>query len=419
MSFIADRIKKANPSPTLAITALAGELKAQGKPVIALSAGEPDYDTWEEAKKAGIAAIEQGKTRYTPVGGTPELKAAIGEKFKRDNGLTYKPNQILVGCGGKQVLFEALFALLNPGDEVIIPAPYWVSYPEMVELCGGKPVIIPAKAEDGFKVDASVLEAAITPKTKIFIHNSPSNPTGATYSREELKGLTDVLVKRPNVFVISDDIYEHIRYGGEFVTPAQIEPRLMERTLTVNGVSKTYAMTGWRIGYGAGPVEVIKAMETLQSQITSNPCSISQAAAAAALNGSQERIKQDVASFQTRRDFVVDRLNGMGFATNNPGGAFYVFPSMQNVLGKTTADGAVISDDDAFAKAFLKQEYVAVVHGSAFGMQGFFRISYATSMRELEEALNRLSRFQGSLKDIGLGAAAKRAGDGKGGGREV
>jgi len=399
MAFLSDALKRVKPSATIAVTQKARELKAAGRDVISLGAGEPDFDTPDSVKQAAIAAIEAGDTKYTAVDGTPALKAAISEKFKRENGLDYAVDQISVSSGGKQVLYNALMATLNPGDEVVIPAPYWVSYPDMVALAGGTPVAVEAGAETGFKLTAEALEAVITDKTKWFIFNSPSNPSGAAYTRDELKALTDVLMKHPQVWVMTDDMYEHLVYDDfEFVSVAQVEPGLYDRTLTVNGVSKAYAMTGWRIGYAGGPKELIKAMAKIQSQSTSNPSSISQAAAVAALSGPQDFIAERAAVFKDRRDLVVSMLNQAdGLSCPTPEGAFYVYPSCQGTIGKKTAAGVEIASDEDFARELLEAEGVAVVHGAAFGLSPHFRISYATSTEALEEACTRIQRFCGSL----------------------
>ncbi|MGZ9809724.1 pyridoxal phosphate-dependent aminotransferase [Pseudoroseicyclus sp. H15] len=393
--FLADTLARVKPSPTIAVTTKAAELKAAGRDVIGLGAGEPDFDTPANIKAAGIRAIEEGRTKYTPVDGIPELKKAICAKFERENGLRYEPAQVTVGTGGKQVLYNAFMATLNPGDEVIIPAPYWVSYPDMVLLAGGEPVVVPASMETGFKITAEQLEAAITPKTKWFLFNSPSNPTGAGYSRDELRALTDVLMKHPHVWVMTDDMYEHLTFGDfTFCTPAEVEPGLYERTLTVNGVSKAYAMTGWRIGYAAGPKELIGAMRKIQSQSTSNPCSISQWAAIEALNGPQDFIGPNRALFERRRDLVVAGLNASpGITCPVPEGAFYVYPDISGCIGKTSAAGTAITDDEAFATALLEEENVAVVFGAAFGLSPNFRVSYATSDAALTEACARIKRF--------------------------
>ncbi|MGB6701921.1 pyridoxal phosphate-dependent aminotransferase [Methyloceanibacter sp.] len=395
MGLIAHALERIKPSPTMAITSKAREMKAAGFDVIGLGAGEPDFDTPDNVKQAAIAAIERGETKYTAVDGIPELKRAIASKFERENDLTYKPAEITVGSGGKQVLYNALLATLNPGDEVIVPSPYWVSYPDIVLLAGATPVVVETKLEDGFKLSPKALAASITLRTKWFIFNSPSNPTGAAYTREEIKALTDVLLKHENVWVLSDDIYEHLVYDGfAFSTPAQVEPKLRGRTLTMNGVSKAYSMTGWRIGYAGGPEPLIKAIATLQSQSTSNPCSISQWASVEALEGPQDFLKRWVASFQDRRDLVVSMLNqAKGISCPTPEGAFYVYPSCAGVIGRTSRDGKKIETDEDFATALLQEEGVAVVHGAAFGLSPFFRISYATGIEALEEACRRIQRF--------------------------
>jgi len=400
MAFLADSLARIKPSATIAVTNKARELKAAGRDVIGLGAGEPDFDTPENIKEAAIRAIREGKTKYTAVDGIPELKAAIIAKFKRENNLTYTPNQITVGTGGKQVLYNALMATLNPGDEVIIPAPYWVSYPEIVALGGGTPVEIVGPQEQGFKINAAALEAAITPKTKWLILNSPSNPTGAGYTREELRALADVLLQHPQVWILTDDMYEHLVFDGfKFATIAEVEPKLFDRTLTVNGVSKAYAMTGWRIGYAGGPAELIKAIGTIQSQSTSNPSSISQWAAVEALNGTQDYIPKNAEIFRKRRDLVVSMLNqAKGIVCPNPEGAFYVFPSCAGTLGKTTAGGKLLKTDEDFVTALLEEEGVAVVQGSAFGLAPYFRISYATSEALLEDACARIQRFCANLR---------------------
>nr|WP_321460274.1 pyridoxal phosphate-dependent aminotransferase [uncultured Cohaesibacter sp.] len=399
MSFIAEQLSRVKPSATIAVTNKARELKAAGRDVIGLGAGEPDFDTPDNIKAAAIKAINEGKTKYTAVDGLPELKEAICAKFKRENGLDYKPNQVTVGTGGKQVLYNALVCTLNPGDEVLIPTPYWVSYPDMVLLAGGEPVVVEADQKT-FKLTPEALDAAITPKTKWLIFNSPSNPSGAAYSEAELKALTDVLVKHPHVWVMSDDMYEHLVYDDfKFTTPAQIEPKLYDRTLTVNGVSKAYAMTGWRIGYAAGPVELIKAMAKLQSQSTSNPCSIAQYASVEALNGTQDFIAERAEVFKQRRDLVVKALNECeGLTCPMPEGAFYVYPSCAGTIGKTAPSGKVIETDEDFVTELLEAEGVAVVQGSAFGLGPNFRISYATSTEALTEACARIKKFCASLK---------------------
>jgi aspartate aminotransferase len=400
MPFIATRLSNIKPSPTIAVTQKARELKAAGRNIIGLGAGEPDFDTPDNIKEAAIAAIRAGDTKYTAVDGTPALKKAICAKFKRENGLDYTPEQVTVGTGGKQVLYNALMATLNPGDEVIVPAPYWVSYPDMVLLAEGTPVPVECPASVGFKLQAADLEKAITPKTKWLILNSPNNPTGAAYTRAELKALTDVLVKHPHVWVMTDDMYEHLNYDGfEFTTPAQVEPSLYDRTLTINGVSKAYAMTGWRIGYAAGPKELIKAIGVIQSQSTSNPSSVSQAAAVEALNGTQDFIKTRAEAFKERRDLVVSMLNqATGIKCHKPEGAFYVYPSCEGTIGKTTPEGKVIGTDEDFVTYLLESEGVAVVQGSAFGLAPFFRISYATSTKELEDACQRIQRACAALR---------------------
>jgi aspartate aminotransferase len=400
MTFLSATLDRVKPSPTIAVTTKAAELKAAGRDIIALGAGEPDFDTPQNIKDAAIKAINEGKTKYTAVDGIPELKKAICAKFKRENGLGYEPAQVTVGTGGKQVLYNALMATLNPGDEVIIPAPYWVSYPDMVLLAGGEPIVIEGAMDKGYKISAAQLEAAITPKTKWFLFNSPSNPTGAGYSWDELKALTDVLMRHPQVWVMSDDMYEHLVFDDfKFCTPAQVEPGLYDRTLTVNGVSKAYAMTGWRIGYAAGPVPLIKAMGKIQSQSTSNPSSISQWAAVEALNGVQDYIESNKALFQRRRDLVVSMLNqAKGVTCPRPEGAFYVYPDISACIGKTSAAGTLIENDEAFATALLEETGVAVVFGAAFGLSPNFRVSYATSDEALTEACARIQTFCAGLK---------------------
>ena len=400
MPFLADSLARVKPSATMAISDQARNLKAAGNDVISLSAGEPDFDTPDNIKAAAIQAIQNGDTKYTDVSGTPSLKVAIAAKYKRDNGLDYDTDQIIVCTGGKQVLYSALIATINPGDEVVIPAPFWVSYPDMVYLAGGTPVIVDVTAETAFRMTAEALEAAITPKTKWLIFNSPSNPSGAAYSEAELGALTDVLMRHPHVWVMTDDMYEHLVYDDfTFATPAQVEPGLYDRTLTVNGVSKAYCMTGWRIGYAAGPVALIKAMSKVQSQSTSNPSSISQAAAVEALNGPQDFIAEHNISFKERRDLVVSMLNqANGIDCLTPDGAFYVYPSCAGTIGKSTPSGKTIESDLDFATELLAAEGVAVVHGEAFGLSPHFRISYATSTEELEDACQRIQRFCGALK---------------------
>ena len=400
MAFLSDTLARVKPSPTIAVTTKAQALKAEGKDVIGLGAGEPDFDTPQNIKDAAKRAIDQGKTKYTAVDGIPELKQAICDKFKRENGLTYTPAQITVGTGGKQTLYNAFMATLNPGDEVIIPAPYWVSYPDMVLLAGGTPVPVVAGIETNFKLTPAQLEAAITPKTKWFIFNSPSNPTGAGYTAAELKGLTDVLMRHPHVWVMSDDMYEHLVFDDfKFATPAEVEPGLYDRTLTCNGVSKSYAMTGWRIGYAAGPVALIKAMGTIQSQSTSNPCSVAQYAALEALTGTQDFLPENRKLFQRRRDLVVSMLNqAKGIKCPRPEGAFYVYPDIAECIGKTSAGGTKITNDEVFATALLEETGVAVVFGAAFGLSPNFRVSYATSETALEEACRRIQTFCAGLR---------------------
>ena len=399
MSLIAQSLSRIKPSPTIAVTNLARELKAAGRDVIGLGAGEPDFDTPDAIKDAAIAAIRAGDTKYTAVDGTPALKQAIVDKFARENRLTYGVDQISVGTGAKQVLYNALMATLDPGDEVIIPAPYWVSYPDMVLLCGGTPVAVDCPEETGFKLRPEDLAAAITPRSKWLILNSPSNPTGAAYNRDELRALADVLVEHPQLHVMTDDIYEHLVYGDfAFSTIAEVEPRLYDRTLTTNGVSKAYAMTGWRIGYAGGPRDLIKAMAKVQSQSTSNPSSVSQAAAAAALNGPQDFVSERTRVFQDRRDLVVGMLNqANGITCRRPEGAFYVFPSCAGLIGRRTPDGKTIENDGDVATYLLEGEGLAVVPGVAFGLSPYFRISYATSTEALREACTRIQRACGAL----------------------
>lgn len=400
MGFIADSLSRVQPSATIAVSTKARELKAAGRDVIGLGAGEPDFDTPDNIKQAAIEAINRGETKYTAVDGIPELKEAICAKFKRENGLDYEPSQAFVAPGGKPILYNAMVATLNPGDEVVIPAPFWVSYPDIVLLAGGTPVIVDTTFENSFKLTAEALETAITPKTKWFVFNSPSNPTGAAYSHDELKKLTDVLMRHEHVWVLTDDMYEHLTYDGfKFATPAEVEPGLYNRTLTMNGVSKAYAMTGWRIGYCAGPVELINAMRKVQSQSTSNPTSISQWAAVEALNGTQDFIPERAEVFKGRRDLVVSMLNqARGIQCPSPEGAFYVYPSCEGCIGKTTPSGKVLETDEDFVTALLEEEGVAVVQGAAFGLSPFFRISYATSTEALEDACTRIQRFCGSLR---------------------
>jgi aspartate aminotransferase len=399
MSFLSKNLLRIKQSPTMEITARAQELKSNGSNIISLSVGEPDFDTPQNIKEAGILAINQGKTKYTAVGGMPELKEAICNKFKKDNNLNYSKEQIIVSTGGKQVLFNALLATLNPEDEVIIPAPYWVSYPDMIKLSGGEPVFVEAKLSNGYKLTSNELEDAITPKTKWLIFNSPSNPTGAGYSWDELKKLTDVLIKYPNIWIMSDDMYEHLAYDDfNFCTPAQVEPRLFNRTLTTNGVSKGHAMTGWRIGYAAGPVALIDAMHKIQSQSTSNPNTIAQWAALEALNGNQDYLLENKRIFQERRDIVFNFLNSIeGIECPKPQGAFYIYASISKLIGKRTTKNIQIINDEDFATELLNTEGVAVVFGSAFGLSPAFRVSYATSKKELIEACTRIKRFCESL----------------------
>ncbi|MBM1556430.1 pyridoxal phosphate-dependent aminotransferase [Sulfitobacter mediterraneus] len=399
MELLSQSLARVKPSPTIAVTTKAAELKAAGRDVIGLGAGEPDFDTPQNIKDAAIAAINDGKTKYTAVDGIIELKQAICDKFKRDNGLDYAPSQVSVGTGGKQILYNALMATMNPGEEVVIPAPYWVSYPDMVLLAGGEPVIAEASLQTNFKLTADQLEAAITPKTKWFIFNSPSNPTGAGYTRAELKELTDVLMRHPHVWVMTDDMYEHLAYDDfEFCTPAEVEPALYDRTLTINGVSKAYAMTGWRIGYAAGPEKLIAAMRKVQSQSTSNPCSVSQWAAVEALNGTQDFLPTNNEIFVRRRNLVVSMLNEIeGMACPTPEGAFYVYPSIAGLIGKTSAAGTKIINDEVFATALLEETGVAVVFGAAFGLSPNFRVSYATSDEALKEACTRIQTFCAGL----------------------
>jgi len=390
MSIVSNNLKRIKPSPTIAVTTKAREMRAAGKDVIGLGAGEPDFDTPDNIKKAAIDAIERGDTKYTAVDGTLELKNAIIKKFKRENNLDYTSDQITVGTGGKQVLYNTFMATLNKGDEVIIPAPFWVSYPDMVLLAGGKPKIIKCEEKDGFKLTPNKLQKAISKKTKWLILNSPSNPTGAGYTKKEIEQLSKILLKNKKIFILSDDIYEHIKYDNfNFFTIAQIS-KLKERTLTMNGVSKSYAMTGWRIGYAAGPRDIISAIRKIQSQSTSNPSSISQAAAVEALNGHQNFIKERAEAFKKRRDFVVNSLNSIkGINCLTPNGAFYVFPSCKALINKKTK----IKNDTDFVKKLLEQSMVAVVQGSAFGLEGYFRISYATSMENLNKAMIRIKKF--------------------------
>lgn len=400
MSLESATLARVKPSATMATDQKARELKAQGKDVISLGAGEPDFDTPDNIKDAAIKAIRDGKTKYTTVDGIPELKQAIVDKFARENGLTYKTSQVNVSPGGKPVIFNAMMATLNPGDEVVVPTPYWVSYPDMVLLAGGKPVFAPTTADNGFKLRAADLEAAITPRTRWLILNSPSNPSGAAYSKGELKALAEVLMRHPQVWILTDDMYEHLMFDdAPFWTIAQVEPGLYDRTLTMNGVSKAYAMTGWRIGYAAGPEPLIKLMAKVMSQTTSNPSSISQYAAVEALNGPQDFIKPNAKLFQSRRDLVVSMLNqASGLKCPTPDGAFYVYPSCEALIGKTAPSGRTIGSDKDFANELLDAEGVAVVFGEAFGLSPFFRISYATSHEILEDACGRIQRFCGAVK---------------------
>ena len=399
MSIISDSLKRIKPSPTIAVTQKARELKASGKDVIGLGAGEPDFDTPNNIKEAAIKAIKDGDTKYTAVDGTQILKEAIVNKFKRENNLDYTTDQITVGAGGKHVIYNLMMATLNKGDEVLIPAPYWVSYPDIALLAGATPVAVECSEEQDFKITAKDLESKITNNTKWLIINSPSNPTGSTYSEQEIKNLSQVLKRNPHVNILSDDIYEHITYGGfKFFTIAQI-PELKNRVVTMNGVSKSYAMTGWRIGYAAGPKEIIKAISKIQSQSTTNPSSISQAAAVEALNGNQDFISIRAKAFEERRDFVVNTLNSInGIKCLKPDGAFYVFPSCKKLIGKKDINGKKIENDTDFVQSLLENNGVAVVQGSAFGLEGYFRISYATSMENLKKALKKISDFCESLK---------------------
>jgi len=397
--FLSDALNRIQPSPTLAATQKFRELKAAGRDVIGLAAGEPDFDTPDNIKEAAIAAIRRGETKYTNIEGIPELRSAIAAKFKRENDLTYTPAQCFAGPGGKVIIYYAMMSTLNPGDEVIIPAPYWVSYPDIVLLAGGKPVSVECPFETGFRLTPEALERAITPKTKWIIFNQPSNPTGACYTREQLKALTDVLVKHPHVWILTDDMYEHLVFGGfKFHTVVQVEPKLYDRTLTMNGVSKAYSMTGWRIGYCAGPQPLIAAMSKLQSQSASNAASISQWASVEALNGTQDYIPKNQQLFERRRDLVVSMLNqATGIECLTPEGAFYVYPGIRKLIGKKTPAGKVIATDTDFVEQLLEAEGVAVVQGTAFGLAPFFRISYATSEKNLEESCRRIQRFCASL----------------------
>jgi aspartate aminotransferase len=399
MSFIADALGRIQPSPTVALTGKVNELKAAGRDIIGLGAGEPDFDTPDHIKAAAIEAINRGETKYTAVSGTIAARQAIVDKFKRENGLEYTVDQITIGCGGKQVLYNAIMATMNAGDEVIIPAPYWVSYPDIVLLAGGTPVIVSAGINSGFKMTPADLEAAITPKTKWLMFNSPSNPTGAAYTRDEIRALADVLVKHPHVWIMTDDIYEHLVYDGfEFATMAQVAPELFDRTLTVNGLAKAYSMTGWRVGYAGGPKEIIAAINKVQSQSTTHTSSISQAACVEALNGPQDFMKDWIETFRGRRDYVVEQLNSIaGLSCPTPVGAFYVYPSCAGAIGKKTPGGMEINNDTDFVTGLLEDEGVAVVQGVAFGLEPHFRISYATSNENLEKAMERIRRFCDSL----------------------
>jgi len=399
MAFLADALSRTKPSATMVMTQKARDLRAKGRDVISLSLGEPDFDTPDHIKQAAVEAIWRGETKYPPVSGIVPLREAITQKFKRENGLDYKPSQTIVGTGGKHILFNAIMSTVNPGDEVIVVSPYWVSYPEMVAICGGTAVIVDATMENDFKLQPEDLDRAITPRTKWIILNSPSNPSGAAYTRDEMKALTDVLLRHPHVWVLSDDIYEHLTYGDfEFFTPAQVEPGLYERTLTLNGMSKAYAMTGWRIGYAAGPEHLIKAMDFIQGQQTSGACTIAQWAAVEALNGPQDHLKTFRSAFEERRSLVVSMLNQTEYLDcPTPEGAFYVFPSCAKAIGKTSPSGKRIESDEDFVMELLEQEAVAAVHGSAFGCGPNVRISYATSNTLLEEAGRRIQRFCGSL----------------------
>ena len=400
MGFLSDTLSRVKPSATIVMTQKARDLKAQGKDVISLSVGEPDFDTPDHIKEAAITAIRKNETRYPPVSGITPLREAIARKFKRENGLDYKPSQTIVGTGGKQVIYNALLATMNPGDEVIVPAPFWVSYPEMVALCGGKAVLVDTTMAHGFKLQPEPLERAITPRTKWIILNSPSNPSGAAYSRDEMKKITDVLLRHPQVWVLTDDMYEHLVYGDfQFVTPAEVEPKLYERTLTMNGVSKAYAMTGWRIGYAAGPEHLIKAMDFVQGQQTSGASTIAQWAAVEALDGPQDHLPRFRKAFEDRRDLVVSMLNqAKGLRCPTPEGAFYVYPSCAEAIGRKAPSGKTIDTDEDFVTELLETEGVATVHGSAFGLGPNFRVSYATSNAMLEEACSRIQRFCGALR---------------------
>ncbi len=400
MKITAERLDRISPSLTIAMTTKARELQAAGRNIISLSAGEPDFDTPRNVKDAAIRAIEAGETKYTDVAGTPALRKAVAAKFKRDSGIEYKPEEIIISTGGKQVIFNAMLATVDPGDEVIIPSPCWVSYPDIVSLADGKPVLVPCGQNNGFKLRAEDLEAAITPRTKWFMLNNPCNPTGAAYSEEELKPICEVLMRHPNVWIFTDDIYEKLAYDGfKPATILEVEPRLRDRTVTMNGCSKAYAMTGWRIGFAGAPVALIKAMDKLQSQSTSNPSSISQAAAVEALTGQQESIEEMRKVYEQRRDLVVEMLNAApGITCHRPEGAFYVFPAVHGCIGKTSKGGRRITDDETFVTALLEEENVAAVHGAAFCYPGHFRISYATDTESLREACTRIQRFCQGLR---------------------
>ena len=400
MAFIADVLSRVKPSATIAVTQKARDLKAKGRDVISLSVGEPDFDTPDNIKQAAIEAIRRGETKYPPVLGIPPLREAIAAKFKRENGLDYKASDTIVGTGGKQILYNAFLTTLNKGDEVIIPAPYWVSYPDMVLINGGEPVFVPTTLENAFKLKAEDLDRAITPRTKWVILNSPSNPSGAAYTRAELKALTEVLMRHPHVWVLTDDMYEHLVYGDfVFTTPAQVEPGLYHRTLTMNGVSKAYAMTGWRIGYAAGPAPLIKAMDMVQGQQTSGACTIAQWASVEALNGPQDFIPVRRKAFEERRDLVVSMLGqAQHLQCPKPEGAFYVYPSCAGAIGKKTPSGKLIANDEDFVTELLESEGVAVVHGSAFGQGPNFRVSYAISLQTLEDACRKIQRFTAALR---------------------
>jgi aspartate aminotransferase len=400
MAFLSDALSRVKPSATMTVTQKARDLKATGRDVISLSVGEPDFDTPDNIKEAAIAAIKRGETKYPPVLGIPPLREAIAQKFKRENGLDYKPSDVIVGTGGKQILYNAFLVTMNKGDEVIIPAPFWVSYPDMVLLNGGEPVIVPTRLEDGYKLTPEALEKAITPRTKWIVLNSPSNPSGAAYTGDELKALTEVLVRHPQVWVLSDDMYEHLVYGDfTFTTPVQIEPSLKARALTMNGVSKAYAMTGWRIGYAAGPAALIKAMDMVQGQQTSGACTIAQWASVEALTGPQDFIPVRRKAFEERRDLVVSMLNQARFIKcPKPEGAFYVYPSVAEAIGKTVPSGKALETDEDFVTELLEETGVAVVHGSAFGAGPNFRVSYATSLGQLESACKKIQKFTAELR---------------------